>query len=148
MTTVGLLTTGAASLLAVLTACTRPAPDPQTAAAARVELGRHLVEQVAMCADCHAPRLPNGQFDRTRWLQGSLLPFAATVPMPWAPVAPSIAGLPGYNDEQAVLFLTTGRRAAGPTRPPMPEFRFADEEARAVVAYLRSLTPASPVAGG
>lgn len=108
-----------------------------------IERGRHLVESVAMCTDCHSPRLPNGQFDKTRYLMGMELPFKATIPMPWAPIAPPIAGLPTLpTDEVAVEFLMTGKRPSGaPVLPPMPEVRLKREEAEAVVAYLRSVKP-------
>jgi mono/diheme cytochrome c family protein len=105
-----------------------------------IERGRYLVENVGLCADCHTPRTEKGEFDRTRWLVGAALPFAPTVPMPWVPAAPPIAGLPSMTDAQAVTFLKTGRRPDGSLpRPPMPEFRLNDEDAQAVVAYLRSV---------
>ncbi len=107
--------------------------------AALVAEGRRLVENVGVCSDCHTARLPTGEFDRTRWLQGSHLPFEPTVDMPWSSVAPGIAGLRNYTDAEAVAFLTTGVRTAGPLRPPMPQYRFSETEARAIVAYLRSL---------
>lgn len=143
-----LFTVGAALLAGVASWVAAPAtlaaaPAAPAADAKLVARGRHLVENVALCADCHSPRLPTGEFDRARWLMGAPLGFKPLVEMPWAPVAPPLAGLPGYTDEQAVRFLTTGQSASGrPILPPMPGFRFADDEARAVVAYLRSLAPA------
>lgn len=102
--------------------------------------GRYLVEHVGLCADCHSPRDEKGAFLRDRWLLGSPLPFQPTVPMPWAPVAPPLAGLPSMTEAQAMTFLQTGQRPSGsPVRPPMPPFRFGAEDARAVVAYLKSL---------
>lgn len=112
----------------------QPAPDAQ------VQRGKYLVENVAMCADCHTPRDDKGQFDRSQWLQGNLLDFKPDHPMPFAAVAPPIAGLPGFTDEKAVTFLETGIDAAGkPAMAPMPQFRFNHDDAVAVVAYLRSL---------
>lgn len=106
----------------------------------RVELGRTLVENVGMCADCHTPRLPTGAHDRARWLQGSPLGFKPLMEMPWAAVAPGIAGLPGYTEEQAVAFLMTGVRPNGTKcLPPMPEYRMSHTEAGDVAAYLKSL---------
>jgi mono/diheme cytochrome c family protein len=121
----------------LLAAETAPPAD-----AALIAEGRRLVENVGLCSDCHTARLRTGEFDRTRWLQGSPLPFAPSVEMPWAAVAPPIAGLRTYSDAEAIVFLTTGARAAGPLRPPMPQYRFNETEARAIVAYLRSLSTA------
>ena len=105
-----------------------------------VERGRYLVNNVGLCADCHTPRNERGEYIQELWLEGAALPFAPTVPMPWAPAAPPIAGLSAMTDEQAMTFLTTGVRPNG-TRPlpPMPEFRFSENDAKAVLAYLRTL---------
>ncbi len=105
--------------------------------------GREFVFNTGMCIDCHSPRDEKGQFIEDKHLMGSVLAFAPTVPMPWAPAAPMIAGLEGFTDAQAVKFLMTGERPGGvPPRPPMPAYRLHEDDAKAVVAYLRSLKPA------
>lgn len=107
--------------------------------------GRYLVEQVGLCSDCHSPRNERGEFVPERWLEGSALPFQPTVPMPWAPAAPRIKGLPSLSDEQAVHFLVHGELPGGRLpRPPMPPFRFSPQDARDVVAYLRDPAIAAP----
>jgi hypothetical protein len=113
------------------------------AAAPGAARGRYLVESVAMCQDCHSPRDDKGQFVADRWMMGSPLAFQASVPMPWAPVAPQIAGLPTLPDDaQALRFLTTGELPGGrKLLPPMPEYRFSAEDALHVLAYLRNLSP-------
>ncbi len=123
-----------------LSASRADAPPAQRAPDAK--RGEYLVTRVGMCQDCHTQRGDDGAFRMDRWLHGSPLPFAPSVPMPvWAAASPRIAGLPGYTDEAAVRFLTTGVTPAGShARPPMPEFRFSEEDARDVVAYLRSLS--------
>jgi mono/diheme cytochrome c family protein len=108
---------------------------------ALVERGEYLVKNVGLCADCHAPRNERGEFVQAQWLMGAPLPFAPTVPMPaWAGVALPIAGLPTMTEAQAAAFLQTGVRPDGTRpRPPMPEFRLNEADARAVAAYLKSL---------
>lgn len=114
--------------------------QPSPASADLIGRGRYLVESVGLCADCHSPRNERGEFVREHWLQGAPLPFQPLVPMPWAPAAPAIAGLHQMSEAQAVSFFTTGVRPDGSQpRPPMPAFRFAEPDARAVVAYLKSL---------
>ncbi len=102
--------------------------------------GKYLVERVAMCGDCHTPHLPNGQLDRARWLQGAPLGFKAIYSMPFAAVAPPIAGLPTLSEAQVIKLLETGLGPDGkPPLPPMPPYRVSHRDAQAVAAYLKSL---------
>lgn len=116
-----------------------PAPSSQQL----VARGKYLVENVGMCQDCHTPMTPTGP-DPAHWLQGAELAFAPTVPIPnWAAAAPAIAGLPSLEDDEAISLLTTGALPGGSTlRPPMPHYRMNQDDARAVVSYLRSLASA------
>jgi mono/diheme cytochrome c family protein len=121
-------------------------PAPKGGEGKQVARGKYLVESVGMCADCHSPRNERGEFVKGQGLWGAPLGFKNTVPMPrWAQVAPPIAGLPaGWTEQQAIVFLSTGKAPDGkPADPPMPEYRMSKEDATAVVAYLRSL-PAPP----
>ena len=105
------------------------------------ERGRYLVERVGLCADCHTPHNEKGELVLEQWLMGSPLPFAPTVPMPFAPIAKPIAGLPTLDDAQAMTFLTTGVLPGGRLPlPPMPPYRFSPDDARDVLAYLRQPT--------
>lgn len=125
-----------ASLLAAATAAAST-----EAPADAVTRGRYLVENVIGCADCHSQRDQRGQLVAATHLMGAPLPFAPTVPMPaWGATAPAIVDVPGYTDEQAVTLLMRGTKPDGQMpRPPMPQFRLNEQDARAVVAYLRSL---------
>jgi hypothetical protein len=69
--------------------------------------------------------------------------------MPWAAVAPAIAGLPTFaTDESAVKYFESGINGAGnKSSPPMPQSRFDHDGAVAVVAYLRSLKPPEKTGG-
>lgn len=115
----------------------------EKAAGGDVARGKYLVESVAMCGQCHTPRDSNGNPDRTRWLQGSSLPFMPTMPdSNWPINAPRIGGTPPADDADMVKLLTTGIWTTGDRlRFPMPQFRMERSDAEAVVAYLKSLTP-------
>lgn len=133
-----LLAASLASLLLIASGCSNASASKSKPS---VEHGRYLVDQVAMCADCHGPRGPDGQLIEDKWLQGSQLGFAATVPVPnWATFAPSIAGLNHYSDAELISLFTTGSFPDGrQLRLPMPHFRLSESDAASVVAYLRSL---------
>ncbi|MBI4463744.1 MAG: c-type cytochrome [Acidobacteria bacterium] len=106
---------------------------------ALVERGKYLVERVSMCIDCHTPQDKDGNPDPTRWLEGAPFPGARNDPN-MASYAPPIAGLPGWNEQDAIRFLETGKRPNGAeARPPMPPYRLNREDAEAAVAYLKSL---------
>ncbi len=110
----------------------------------KVERGRYLVRGLAGCGDCHTPTDEKGVPIPGKELHGGPLMFKPTAPVPnWADKTPNIAGLPGWEDADAVKFLMTGITYNGlPARPPMPQYRMNKEDAEAVVAYLRSLAPA------
>ncbi|HEY6292021.1 MAG TPA: c-type cytochrome [Terriglobia bacterium] len=114
------------------------------AGSAQVERGRYLVENVAMCGECHSPRDSGGQLDHSRWLDGAPTWFSAVVPQPdWAFRAPALAGLPSFNDADMTMVLEKGLQPTGrPIRPPMHVYHMSHEDATAIVAYLRSLPQA------
>jgi mono/diheme cytochrome c family protein len=129
------LVSGLFALKIIVPAGAEPTSDAQ------IKRGQYLVERVGMCGECHTPKTDKGEYDRSQWLQGELIDYKPTHPMPFAAIAPPIAGLPSYaKDEQAVKFLETGTNVMGKTAlPPMPQFRLNHDDAVAVVAYLRSL---------
>jgi len=96
-----------------------------------------------MCGMCHTPRTDSGEIDRERELDGAALWLLPAHPTgDWPLKAPRLAGSPAASDEELVRLLTTGIWKTGNSlRPPMPQFRMSKEDAEAVVAYLRSLTP-------
>jgi Cytochrome c len=131
------------SIAATVMFCSAGALAQKAPEKAQIEHGRYLVQQVGMCNDCHTPFNDKGPVPGKE-LQGTVLPFKPTVPMPaWAPTSPAIAGLPQFPDDaSAVVFFTTGKDASGKNpRPPMPGYRFNKKDASAIVAYLRSLAP-------
>lgn len=129
--------------LALLSACTQPANAPLQGEAL-VQRGEYLVTAIGGCNDCHTPMTPQGP-DMSRSLQGAPLIVAPKIDIPWAPIAPALAGGPAnYTEEQFISFLQTGVRPDGShPLPPMPAFRFNEEDARAVNAYIRSVPAAT-----
>jgi mono/diheme cytochrome c family protein len=123
------------------------APTPQQAkattpsgAAAGVARGEYLANRVAMCVQCHSPRDAGGAIRMSEKFRGGAIPFKSPWPdSEWAYQAPSLAGLPGFTDEQIVALLSQGRATGRPApRSPMPAFRMSPDDAAAIVAYLRS----------
>ena len=110
---------------------------------AQVERGKYLVEEVAKCAECHTPRDGAGNLKGDSWLQGASIWIRPVAPiLNWADQAPPIAGIPSFNDEQMERVLEKGVGPEGETlRPPMHAYHLHPEDARSIIAYLRTLTP-------
>jgi mono/diheme cytochrome c family protein len=116
--------------------------DPGEAGEDVIRKGRYLAMGVAMCIDCHSPKLDNGLLDSGRILMGADITVAPIKPVAdWVSYAPAISGLPNYSDEEVVEMLTTGTVGNTYLRPPMPVYEMTVEDAEAIVAYLRSLPP-------
>ena len=117
-------------------------PKQQTGGAELIGRGKYIVEHVALCVECHTPRDENGTLNLTEYLKGAPIPVKSP-PYPrmkWALKAPAIAGLPGYTEEESIRLLTDGlTRDRRKPDPPMPQYRLNRADAKAVVAYLKSL---------
>jgi hypothetical protein len=109
---------------------------------ALIDRGRYIVEDVAMCEQCHTQRSPDGVPDRQHWLMGGPAQLRPSYNSPdWALIEPRIAGTPPGTDEEIIRLLTTGiSRTGRPPRLPMPPFRMTRDDAEAVLAYLKSLS--------
>lgn len=108
-----------------------------------VERGKYLVA-VSGCHDCHTPGGLYGAPDMGRQLSGSDLGWAGPWGVSYAPnLTPDSTGLAGWTDEEILNALQRGvSRNGAPIAPPMPWPSYAHytpEDARAVVAYLRSI---------
>lgn len=122
-----------------------PAEDPL------VERGRYLVNHVAACIDCHSPMGPMGP-DPDHLLEGNPA-FADLVPdddemglVPTPNLTPdNDTGLGEWTDEEIKNAFLNGEKNDGTALfPIMPYFVFhnmSDDDADAIVAYLRSLEP-------
>jgi mono/diheme cytochrome c family protein len=107
--------------------------------------GEYIVNNVAVCSQCHTPRDSSGRLERSHWLEGASVWLQSAEPVGnWPQQAPRIAGaMPGTDDEMITLLTTGIWRTGTYLRPPMPQFRLSRQDAEAVVAYLKSVKPAS-----
>lgn len=111
-----------------------------------IDHGKYLVENVAMCEECHTPRDANNNLDESRRLQGApiwILPVHANPN--WGMNAPPLAGFGGYSDEQGEAVLEKGVGPNGlAVREPMHIYHMNHADAQAIIAYLRSLPGTYP----
>ena len=128
-----------------------PAQQPATnhaatgATTAEIERGKYLVENVAMCVECHTPRDSQGALRKDAWLAGAPIWIRPVAPIPnWADHAPSLAGWPSFTEEQGERILEKGTGPEGEElRPPMHIYHMKHEDAKAIIAYLKSLPRSS-----
>jgi len=131
----------AAAPLAAAQATATAALDPATDKL--IQRGDYLTHSVAMCVVCHSPKDEKGLPIAGQAFQGGVIPARPSFPNmdPWAANAPALGPMAGGAPEDVVELLKTGiwRPSGHSPRPPMPPFRMSDEDARAVVAYLKQL---------
>jgi mono/diheme cytochrome c family protein len=122
--------------------------EAQTQASEKTEIerGRYLVEEVAKCTECHTPRDERGLLKREAWLQGAPIWIKPIHPIPdWADQAPPLAGFPSLTEEQGERVLEKGTGPQGEAlRPPMHIYHLKHEDAKAIIAYLRSARARMP----
>jgi hypothetical protein len=124
-----------------------PQAAPKAAAAqGDVERGHYLVDNVAMCSECHTPRDAAGNLDNSRYLQGAQIWITPVHPTTnWAMRAPALSGEVGFTDAQMQEILEKG---VGPNgleiQPPMHIYHMNHADAVAISAYLRSLPGSFP----
>lgn len=107
----------------------------------KIERGRYLVEEVAKCAECHTPRNERGELKADAWLRGAPIWIKPVAPIPnWADRAPALAGFPSFTEEQGERILEKGIGPQGEElRPPMHIYHMSHADAKAIIAYLKSL---------
>jgi mono/diheme cytochrome c family protein len=114
-------------------------------ATADVQRGRYLVEEVAKCPECHTPRNERGELRQDAWLGGASIWIQPVAHIPnWADRAPALAGFPSFTQEQGERILEKGTGPEGEElRPPMHIYHMNPADAKAIIAYLKSL-PRNP----
>jgi mono/diheme cytochrome c family protein len=115
------------------------------AAETPLERGRYLMNSIVACGNCHTPQGPTGPIPGKELAGGLLLDDEAfTVRVP--NITPDReTGIGAWTDEQIIAAIREGKRPDGSmVRPPMPVGLYrqmSDEDARAIVAYMRSVPP-------
>jgi len=134
---------------------------------AQIARGKYLVENVTTCVECHTPRKQDGTLDQTKYLSGveclvgtrkdagADAGDAGDAGDASAPPGPGClssrnltndaTGLKNRTDQQIRDMFQKGVRPTGEfLHPLMPYWRFAhytDDDANAIVAYLRTVPP-------
>jgi len=108
--------------------------------------GKYLVEEVARCQECHTPKLPDGQFNKEKWLKGAVLNVQPIDPIKgWHKTSPDLTASGRlwqgrWGQAALVKLLSTGLGPGGnPADPPMPAYKMTLDDAEAVVEYLKTL---------
>ncbi|MEO5762947.1 MAG: c-type cytochrome [Vicinamibacteria bacterium] len=111
-----------------------------TPSSSLVARGEYLTTRVAMCVQCHSPRDEKGEIIEALRFTGAPIPFKSPYGnSEWAAAAPNIRSFRGFTDEQAVMLLTEGHAGdRTPPRRPMPPFRMSQDDARAIITFLRA----------
>jgi mono/diheme cytochrome c family protein len=136
----------ALAMLVTATVLTASAPNKAAEPAgpaekSEIERGRYLVENVAMCGECHTPRDEKGALKRDAWLRGAPIWIRPVAPIAnWADRAPALAGFPSFTEEEGERVLEKGMGPEGEElRPPMHIYHMNHADAKAIIAYLKSL---------
>lgn len=120
----------------------RPAQaKPSTDTAGLLARGEYLTTSVAMCVQCHSGRDEQGNIIQSARFHGGAIPITSPYTYEqWATIAPDLAGLPGFTDDQVISLLTTGSMGDGRPSPrrPMPPFRMERADAVAIATFLRA----------
>ena len=120
---------------------TVPEPDVSTPE----KRGEYLVT-IGSCGDCHTPRDDKGQYLPGMVMAGgNILKYGdARQPRAAANLTPAPSGIPYYNEDLFVEVIRTGRVRARQLSDVMPWGHYrgmADEDLKAIFAYLKTLKP-------
>lgn len=119
-----------------------------------VKRGEYLVT-LASCSDCHTAGSLLGKPDMSKFLGGSDVGFVVPeLGYFWGPnlTPDKETGLGNWSEAQILTALRTGTRPDGrklaPMMPWMAYAKLSDDDAKAIVAYMKSLPPISNKAPG
>ena len=110
-----------------------------------LERGTYLMQSIVACGNCHTPKGPNGEIPGMELAGGFKFdekPFTAYAPN----ITPDKeSGIGNWTDAQLITSIREGKRPDGSIiGPPMPIGLYrglSDNDAKAIVAYMRNLKP-------
>ncbi|MBI5083524.1 MAG: c-type cytochrome [Acidobacteria bacterium] len=114
-------------------------------AAAQIERGRYLAEEVGKCQMCHSPLTETGDYDKERWMKGAVMNLAPIKPVEgWHKTSPDITPSgrlwERWGEAGLIKYLVTGLNPrGGKADAPMPTYKLKQEDAEALVAYLKTI---------
>ncbi|WP_189993840.1 cytochrome c [Thalassobaculum fulvum] len=110
-----------------------------------VERGRYLVESIAGCGNCHSLQDANGPIPGKEYAGGPPIQDAAFDAWPANITPDEETGIGSWTDDEIVRAIREGVTRDGRVMgPPMPFWLYrgiADDDAKAMVAYLRTVKP-------
>ncbi len=111
-----------------------------------VERGRALVEGIAACGNCHTPKGPQGDLPGMGFAGGMALEEPGLFRIYPSNITPDReTGIGGWTDAQVIRAIREGvrpdGRVLGPIMPIELYRHISDEDAAAMVAYLRTVAP-------
>ncbi len=112
----------------------------------QVERGAYLVETIAACGTCHSPRDENNIAVAGKALSGRLMTDNPDATVYAANITPDRnTGIGAWTDDQIIRAIREGIRPDGSVLGPVMPFnlyrQISDTDARAIVAYLKSVPP-------
>ncbi|HEX2281355.1 MAG TPA: cytochrome c, partial [Thermomicrobiales bacterium] len=118
-----------------------PEPDRSTPE----KRGEYLTT-IASCSDCHTPRNEKGEYLlHLAFAGGNILKYGdARAPRAAANLTPAPSGIPYYNEDLFIETIRNGRVRDRELSDLMPWGHYrgmADEDLKAIFAYLKTLTP-------
>lgn len=112
-----------------------------------VERGRYIVEVIGACGNCHTPNGPEGKINSQNLAGGVHIPDGGMNAWSSNITPDHETGIGSWTDEQIIRAFREGIRpdgsVIGPMMPIVLYRQISDRDARAIVAYLRTVKPIS-----
>lgn len=110
-----------------------------------LERGRYLMQSIVACGSCHTPKGPKGEIPGMELAGGLTLDIRPSTAIAANITPDRETGIGNWSDDQIITAIREGKRPDGTLiGPPMPIGLYrsmSDTDVRAIVAYLRSVTP-------